>query len=65
MSKCPELAHKFKQYSASCGLGNEKDMWKGSGDRVPFYLVKSGSAHSVLQMTIYGSGDRVLFYSIM
>ena len=40
-------------------------MWKGSGDRVPFYLVKSGSAHSVLQMTIYGSGDRVLFYSIM
>ena len=35
--------------------------WKGSGDRVPFHLAQSGSAHSVLQMVIYGSGDRVLF----
>ena len=39
--------------------------WKGSGDRVPFHLGKSGSAHSALQMSIYGSGDRVLFYSIL
>jgi len=35
--------------------------WKGSGDRVPFHLVKSGSAHRVPQMVIYGSGDRALF----
>jgi len=26
MAKCPELFHKFKQYSAACGLGNERDM---------------------------------------
>lgn len=36
-------------------------MWKGSGDRVPFHLVKSGSAHRVPQIVIYGSGDRALF----
>jgi hypothetical protein len=26
MAKCPELFHKFKNYSESCGLGNPKDM---------------------------------------
>lgn len=26
MAICPELVHKFKQYSAACGLGNPKDL---------------------------------------
>lgn len=26
MAKCPELFHKFKVYSESCGIGNPKDM---------------------------------------
>lgn len=46
-------------------LSSYVDKWKGSGDRVPFHLVKSGSAHRVPHMVDYGSGDRVLFSSIL